>query len=54
MLEAQTQLRRLVDGFTFNAGFVGGYYDIGPESEVRVSLVIQCTQHTHEISPRKH
>ena len=29
MLRAQAELRQMVPGFTFNAGFVGGYYNSG-------------------------
>ena len=35
LLQTQAELRQLVPGFTFNAGFVGGYYDNGLETEVR-------------------
>ena len=29
VLRAQAKLRQMVPGFTFNAGFVGGYYNSG-------------------------
>ena len=45
MLNTQFELRQLVPGFTFNAGFVGGYYDIGLEAEV-INIHHTCT-HTH-------
>ena len=34
LLQAQTELRQIVPGFTFNLGFAGGYYGRGLNEEV--------------------
>ena len=40
LLEAQAELRGLVPGFTFNLGFVGGFYDRGLDVEVCVCVCV--------------
>ena len=40
LLRAQAELRQMVPGFTFNAGFVGGYYNSGALMEEVSSTTI--------------